>query len=63
MTYHGWMVIGLLFTAAALGVVATAPTDVVPPLIKLICAAIAAGSAAVLAVLEPVRRTDREGRQ
>lgn len=44
-------VIGLLFVAASLGVVAAA--DVAPPLVRLVAAAIAAGCASVLAVLRP----------
>ena len=51
---HDALVIGLLFTAAALAVVAS--SDVVPPLVRLTAAAIAAGCGAVLAVLSPVKR-------
>ena len=48
---HDALVIILLFTAAALAVVAS--SDAVPSLVRLTAAAIAAGAGAVLAVLSP----------
>lgn len=45
------LVIGLLFTAASLGVVAA--SEFAPPLVRLVAASIAAGCASVLAVLRP----------
>lgn len=43
----------IVFTGASLAIIAGAGADIVPPIFKLAAAAIAAGCAAVLALLRP----------
>lgn len=51
---HDVLVVLLLFTGAAAGVIAASGVEGVPPLVKLGAGAWAAGCGAVLAVLSPV---------
>lgn len=53
MDRQGHVVIVLVFVGAALGIVAAANPETVPPLVKLVAGAIAAGCASVLALLRP----------
>lgn len=53
MTKQDYCVIALVFLGGFLAIVAGAGEDTVPPLIKLVAAATAAGIGAVLALLKP----------